>query len=65
MQNSIQSRLEKKGRPATILSAIYIYIYIYIYKTDTQSGAGISLFQFCLTTTKPFSSLYLQEIKSY
>ena len=32
--------------------------------TDTQSGAENSLFQFCLTITKPFSPFYLEEKKS-
>ena len=39
----------------------------YINKTRThkQSGAENSLFQFCLTITKPFSPFYLEEMKNY
>ena len=33
--------------------------------TYTQSGAENSLFQFCLTITKPFSPFYLEEMKNY
>ena len=35
----------------------------YLYKTNThtQNGAGNSLFQFCLTITKAFSPIYLEE----
>ena len=34
-------------------------------RTYTQSGAENSLFQFCLTITKPFSPFYLEEMKNY
>ena len=34
-------------------------------RTYTQSGAENSLFQVCLTITKPFSPLYLEEMKTY
>ena len=33
--------------------------------THTQNGAGKSLFQFCLTITKPFSPIYLEEMKTH
>ena len=33
--------------------------------TQTQSGAENSLFQVCLTITKPFSSFYLKETTNY
>ena len=31
----------------------------------TQSGAENSIFQVCLTITRPFSPIYLEEIKNY
>ena len=31
--------------------------------THTESGAENSLFQFCLTITKPFSPFYFEEMK--
>ena len=31
----------------------------------TQSGAENSIFQVCLTITRPFSPTYLEEIKNY
>ena len=34
-------------------------------RTYTQSGAENSLFQVCLTITKPFSPFYLEEMKNY
>ena len=34
-------------------------------RTYTQSGAENSLFQFCLTITKPFSPFCLEEMKNY
>ena len=34
-------------------------------KTHIQSGAEKSLFQFCMTVTKPLSPLYLEEMKNY
>ena len=34
-------------------------------RTYTQSGAENSLFQVCLTITKPFSPFYLEEMKTY
>ena len=34
-------------------------------RTYTRSGAENSLFQFCLTITKPFSPFYLEEMKNY
>ena len=39
----------------------------YVNKTHTctQSGAENFLFQFCLTITKPFSPIYLEEMKNY
>ena len=33
--------------------------------TQTQSGAENSLFQVCLTITKPFSPFYLKETTNY
>ena len=33
-------------------------------KTHIQSGAEKSLFQFCMTVTKPLSPFYLEEMKS-
>ena len=51
-----------------------VYVFLFssktrIYKqntrTYTQSGAENSLFQFCLTITKPFSPIYLEEMKNY
>ena len=51
-----------------------VYVFLFnaktrIYKqnsrTYTQSGAENSLFQVCLTTTKPFSLFYLEETKNY
>ena len=60
-----------------ILKSLYfnlVYVVLFsaktrIYKqntrTYTQSGAENSLFQFCLTITEPFSSLYLEEMKNY
>ena len=50
-----------------------VYVFLFsaktrIYKqntrTYTQSGAENSLFQFCLTITKPFSPFYLEEMKN-
>ena len=38
---------------------------IYINKTHTQSKTENSLFQVCLTITKPFSPIYLEDIKNY
>ena len=34
-------------------------------RTYSRSGAENSLFQFCLTITKPFSPFYLEEMKNY
>ena len=34
-------------------------------RTYTQSGAENSLFQVCLTITKPYSPFYLEEMKTY
>ena len=34
-------------------------------RTYTQSGVENSLFQVCLTITKPFSPFYLEEMKTY
>ena len=60
-----------------ILKSLYfnlVYVVLFsaktrIYKqntrTYTQSGAENSLFQFCLTITKPFSPFYLEEMKNY
>ena len=39
--------------------------YIYKTHTHTQSGAENSLFQVCLTITKPFSPFYLKETTNY
>ena len=51
---------------------VYVFLFsskTWIYKqnthTYTQSGAENSLFQFCLTITKPFSPIYLEEMKNY
>ena len=33
--------------------------------THTLSGAETSWFQFCLTITKPFPPIYLEEMKNY
>ena len=40
---------------------------VYLNKTytHTESGAKDSLFQFGLTITKPFSPLYLEDVKNY
>ena len=53
-------------------SLVYVFLFsakTRIYKqntrTYTQSGAENSLFQFCLTITKPFSPFYLEEMKNY
>ena len=50
---------------------VYVFLFsskTWIYKqnthTYTQSGAENSLFQFCLTITKPFSPFYLEEMKN-
>ena len=34
-------------------------------RTYTQRGAENSLFQVCLTITKPFSPIYLDDMKNY
>ena len=51
---------------------VYVFLFsakTWIYKqnthTYTQSGAENSLFQLCLTITKLFSPIYLEEMKNY
>ena len=62
MRQAITQQREKRLASSYLAPKIG---YISINKTHTQRGAGNSLFQFCLTITKLFSSFYLEETKNY
>ena len=64
-RNKRSDHLATRETASYILFSAKTRIYKQNTRTYTQSGAENSLFQVCLTITKPFSPFYLEEMKNY
>ena len=64
--SALKTRIYQQNIPKIELKTLYFNLaYINKTYTHTQSRIENSLFKFCLTITKPFAPIYLEEMKNY